>query len=272
MPRNAHLFCALLLMTIVKCGANELEDSGLSSLSPEQLEKLVNVTSKIITSTFKTYTCLYFYTNYCNTSGHVEEAVQNSLIPIVVLPRGNLKDYNDSLSCDGYLVVSDDYEGIKRTFVEYEKYKFHYKSNRKVLIFYNFFADFREEFYLNLTHLGGLDVVVCEDYQSGNLRTTSVRHNETLLSWSLDNSTDVDVKKFALIMTEWVPNFRILDKNYRFKASAFDCPPFIYYDKKTKQVIDGIEYRILESIRPKFPLEFIVHTDVNGTGLFFFCD
>lgn len=76
---------------------------------------LVRLTETIIKGAFPLCNCLYYYENDGDARIYVEEAFNYGLIPFVVLPD-DLSNYTYETTCDGYVVISDDYEKIKATF------------------------------------------------------------------------------------------------------------------------------------------------------------
>lgn len=245
------------------------------SLITNYERRIINLTSKIIVGSFPIYTkCLYYYVNNTNsnTDRYIEESLKQNLIPIVSLPKDNLNHYKDVIECDGYIVTAENYDEIKGTFIENKKGLFYYKTNKIVMIFHENYYDYsKDDFYLNVTHLGGLDLIVIEGYRlnvDNFIKITSIRHDEILLNnWSLLNDDADDIERERFRLDDWYPKFNFSNKLYNFRASVFDCPPLIFHDNVTKNVIEGTEYRILKTIRPELPIRFVSHYDLNGTGL-----
>lgn len=225
----------------------------------------IEFTSKIIKKTLGRNYCL----SYLTQEGYDLHLVQEAVNKIDVLLMRITFDYNGDMMCNSYIIISNNYRDIKDIFLLNIRYKLGFKAGSRVLIFRTRKQRKLKKYFQLNKNIYGCDIFVIEGYpryfNEGtryNLRMVSIRNESSINLWDTNKNPAFHGENDDELQTrEWTVHLL----NQTFRASMFDCPPYISYDPYTRR-FEGVEADILRELLKNYPFEYKVYYPNNSTS------
>ncbi|KAK9710487.1 Ligand-gated ion channel [Popillia japonica] len=183
------------------------------------------------------------------------------------------------ISCNGYLIVSENYTALRNLFIYAGKSHYEFKTHHKILILYIGEGNFMVWPFTSVAHLKGNEIIVIDglpkvdgdlkyyitSYDYGEvlprnitsntettIRVSNIREDKELTK-SIHAVKDLDKDIFKFL--PWEPNFH--KGNDTFKVACFSCAPYIYVND-ANVAFDGIDYQIIKLMTHDWPVTFHV--------------